>query len=78
MRMLLQELRSSEPAIEMLSAEFAQLGISLVRREGLAAALQAQAAEVAKDGLKLQLELSGYQRAPLESEEVLFGSRAKR
>jgi signal transduction histidine kinase len=72
MRMLLQELRSSEPAIELLSAEFAQLGISLVRREGLAAALRAQASEIQKDGLALELDLGGYRRQALDLEEVLY------
>jgi signal transduction histidine kinase len=72
MRMLLHELRCSEPALEILSAEFAQLGISVVRREGLVAALQAKTSEICKDGLAVELSLSAYAPQSLEIEEVLY------
>jgi signal transduction histidine kinase len=72
MRLLLNELTSTEPALELLSAELAQLGIILVRRDGLAAALRQQAAEAERDGLEVELDLGRYRPQGLETEEALY------
>lgn len=47
-------------------------GIVQVQRLGLAAALQSHAAHLARDGLQVKLNLSGYVSQPVEQEEALY------
>jgi signal transduction histidine kinase len=47
-------------------------GILQVEQDGLAAALRRQAAELARDGLSLKLDMAAYQRQAIEPEKVLY------
>lgn len=68
MRALLVELRPAEPSTHLHYTP----PILLVQQQGLALALGHHAAEVGRDGLRIDLETSGYVRQPTRQEECLF------
>jgi signal transduction histidine kinase len=72
MRALLAELRPAEDAAVIAGGEGAIPGISRVRRDGLAAALQLHIADMRRDGLHIDLDTTAYKRQPLAQEEALY------
>ncbi len=72
MRALIGDLRPAEPVLELVSAESALVGISRIRKDGLAAALRRHAREAAGDTLWVDVDDSAYEAQPLAREEVLY------
>jgi signal transduction histidine kinase len=72
MRALLQDLRPAERVLELVSAQSALVGISRIRKEGLAAALRRYGREVTADALWIDVDDSHYEPQPLEREEVVY------
>jgi signal transduction histidine kinase len=72
MRALLFELRPAEEESSHNGQERQLPGILLVEQAGLVVALRRQAAELARDGLALQLEVASYQRQRVEAEKALY------
>jgi signal transduction histidine kinase len=74
MRALLAELRPPDP--QTLLPDPRPLppvpGIVQVQRDGLVSALQSHLAHLARDGLQVKLNPTGYVRQPLEQEEALY------
>lgn len=71
MRALLAELRPPDlPSVFPSSPPFP--GIVQVQREGLVAALQRHAANLAQDGLQIKLNAAGYVRQTFDQEEALY------
>jgi signal transduction histidine kinase len=74
MRALLAELRPTDlPSLPPDPQSPPPLpGILQVQREGLVAALQRHTANLAQDGLQIELNATGYVRQPLDREEALY------
>jgi signal transduction histidine kinase len=72
MRALIGELRPAEPVLELVRAESALVGISRIRKEGLAAAFRRHAREAAGDALWVDVDDSAYEAQTLAREEVLY------
>jgi signal transduction histidine kinase len=72
MRALLAELRPTEAAATGAVAERTIPGIGRVRRDGLAAALRLHIAEIAREGLYIDLDAADYRSQPLAQEEALY------
>jgi signal transduction histidine kinase len=72
MRALLAELRPPEGLAIAAAPVAAALGIELVQRDGLAAALRRHLSEVARDGLQIHFEARGDMRQPLAQQEALY------
>ncbi|MBC8139607.1 MAG: GAF domain-containing protein [Fibrella sp.] len=69
MRDLLQELR---PVAGAAAPASGILTIHRVRKDGLPAALTALGLDGSRDGRKVVVDASGYQKSPIEQEETLF------
>jgi signal transduction histidine kinase/putative methionine-R-sulfoxide reductase with GAF domain len=72
MRALLAELRPPEGRTIAAGTVPAVLGIELVRRDGLAAALRRHLSDIARDGLQSHFEARGCIRQPREQQEALY------
>lgn len=72
MRALVSGLRVTEPAPEAAPAGQALRGPSRPGKDGLAAALQAYAAEIRPEGLLVEFRTAGYASQPPEREDVLY------
>jgi signal transduction histidine kinase len=72
MRALLAELRPAEDTAIALEVEGAMPEIVRVRRDGLEAALRLHLADIARDGLQVDLTATEYRPQPLAHEETLF------
>lgn len=80
MRALLLELRPSEGSTSATPGDEFQTGLVRVRRDGLAEAIRRHAADVARDGLHIHVDTSGYPpptagpntHPPLACEEALY------
>lgn len=72
MRALLAELRPAEDTTIASGVEGAMPEIGRVRRDGLEAALRLHLADIARDGLQVDLTATEYRPQPLAHEETLF------
>ena len=72
MRALLAELRPAEDTTVASGVEGAMPEIGRVRRDGLEAALRLHLADIARDGLQVDLTATEYRPQPLAHEETLF------
>ena len=72
MRALLAELRPAEDTAVASGVEGAMPEIGRVRRDGLEAALRLHLADIARDGLQVDLTATEYRPQPLAHEETLF------
>jgi signal transduction histidine kinase len=72
MRVLLAELRPAEDRATASGTVPAITGIERVRQDGLVVALRLHVADVARDGLQIDLDTDGYVRQPREREEALY------
>jgi signal transduction histidine kinase len=72
MRTLLAELRPAEESAVASGALGAMPELSRVRRDGLEAALRLHIAEIAGDGLQIDLTTTEYRPQPLTHEETLY------
>jgi signal transduction histidine kinase/putative methionine-R-sulfoxide reductase with GAF domain len=72
MRALLAELRPTEDQAAASGTVPAITSIARVRREGIVAAVRLHIADIARDGLQIDLDTDGYVRQPREQEEALY------
>jgi signal transduction histidine kinase/putative methionine-R-sulfoxide reductase with GAF domain len=72
LRALLTELRPAAPAEQDGGVQVAVPSRVRIRRDGLAATLRTHAAGVARDGLRVEVDASGYLPQPADHEEALF------
>jgi GAF domain-containing protein/DNA-binding CsgD family transcriptional regulator len=72
MRALLAELRPDEGLAGAFAAEDMLPGVGRVPVDGLAAAIRRHTAEVAREGLAIDVDVQGDERQALDQEEVLY------
>jgi len=72
MRALLAELSPAEDRAAASGTVPTVTSIARVRRDGLVVALRLHVADVARDGLQIDLNTDGYVRQPREQEEALY------